>query len=326
MRPTPRALALVCLCALAVWLAGEFGARALNAVVVPALVALCAAVVQLSLTDRPRVNRSRPEAGFPGDARTVRIDIETDDPLTARITERVSDGLRADFTPVTRSLPTTVEYELELDRRGEHHLGPLTLTVRDVFGLVTREFQYPKRTPVLTYPSLYELTGTTSALGGPEEVTDERESFDELREYVRGDSLRDVHWKTSAKHDDLVVVEFDSVRDSTGLTIAAEATPGYADEMASATASIAAHLLDAGRAVTLILPDGRVERAGGEPQRERILSALARTESGSVETTETDIHVRADADGTHVTVEKHELPFSRLANQSTVATDGGIES
>lgn len=327
MRPTRRAVALVCLCLLVFWLATTFGARSLNAVVVPVLVALAAAVVQLVRTDRPTVHRSQPEAGVPGDTRTVQIDIETDDSLTARITDRVGDGLHADIALVTRGLPTTVEYDIELERRGEHRVGPLTLTMRDVFGLFIRRFEYPKRTPVLVYPTIYELTGTTETLSGPEELFDEREAFDELREYVRGDSLRDVHWKTSAKRDELVVMAFDSTTDSGNVTIAAEAVSGHADEMASATASIAAHLLDTGRAITLVYPEGRIERGDGESQRERIFRVLAQTGAGRVEATDADIHVLADAGGIHVTAEDRELPFSRLAgHQSSMAADGGIES
>lgn len=323
MRPTRRAVALVCLCALAIWLAATFGARSLNAVVVPALVALCAAAIQLALADRPTVHRSRLEPGFPGETRTVRIDIETDDPLTARIADRLGDGLRTEFSSVMRSLPTTVEYDIELERRGEHRLGPLTLVVRDVFGLVTRKFQYPKRLPVLVYPECYALDAS-SALASPIAEFDEREAFDELREYVRGDSLRDVHWKSSAKRGDLVVMEFDSTTDATGITLAAESVSGHADEMASAAASIATHLLDAGVPVTLSFPDGRVERGSGEAQRERILRALARTGSGRVEANGTDIHILADAGGTRVTVEEREIDFERLAGGRSV-TNGGVE-
>jgi uncharacterized protein (DUF58 family) len=123
-------------------------------------------------------------------------------------------------------------------------------------------------------------------------------------------------------------MEFDSTTDMTGLTVAAEATTGHADEMASAAASVATHLLDAGVAVALLLPDGRVEQAGGEPQREQVLRALARAGPGRVEASETDIHVFADAGGTHVTVEDREIPFDRLAGRSATvaATDGGVTS
>lgn len=325
MRPTVRGVSLAGLCGLAFWLAATFGARSLNAFVVPAFVALVAAVVQLLLADRPTVHRNRPEAGFPGDSRPVRIDVETDDPLTARITEHVGDGVRADVSSLVRGLPTTIEYDVSLERRGEHRLGPLTLRVQDVFGLATRAFEYPKRTPVLVYPELHDIAGATGVFGGPADVFDEREAFDELREYVHGDSLRDVHWKTSAKRDALVVMEFDSDAEARGLTIAAEAAPGYADEMASAAASVAAYLLDAGLAVGLVYPDGHVERAGGDPQRERILSALARTHHGRSEATDADIRVSADAEGTRVAVEGREVPFDRVVGTpSHAVADGGV--
>ena len=325
LRPTRRAFALVGLCGLALWLAFEFGTRSLNAVVVPALVALFAAIVQLFRTERPEVHRTQPVAGFPGEVRTVRVAIETDDALGAHITERVGDGLDSDIEPTSRGLPTTLSYDVRLERRGEHRLGPLTLTVRDVFGLLSTTFEYPKRTPMLVYPELYDLTGASGVLGGPVEIFDEREAFDELREYVHGDSLRDVHWKSSAKRDDLLVMEFDSTSEVTGLTIAAEAAPGHADAMAAAAASVATYLLDAGLAVSLSLPETHVERAGGEPQRERVLSALARARPGRVEAPDADIRVLADAAGTRLTVEERDVPFEQLAGarREPTATAGG---
>ncbi|WP_049999010.1 DUF58 domain-containing protein [Halococcus sediminicola] len=321
MRPTRRALGLVALSALALWLAARFGARSLNALVVPALVALVGAAAQLLVADRPAVRRRQPAAGFPGDVRDVELTVETDDPLTARIDEQVGDGLRSSFESTTLSVPTTVEYEVELEARGEHRLGPLALTVTDVFGLLSKTFEYPKRTPVLVYPPIEDLA-SGGVLGGPVEHTDQRERFDELREYVPGDSLRDVHWKSSAKRDDLVVMEFDGTRELTGVSIAAEATAGHADAMASAAASVAVSLLDAGLAVSLYYPDGEIERAGGEPQRERVLSALARTGAGRVGRA-ADVRVLADDRGTRLTVEDRELPFEHVVGGSSAVADGG---
>jgi uncharacterized protein (DUF58 family) len=322
MRPTRRAVGLATLVAVAIWLAATFGARSLNALVVPALVALVAAAVQLRLADRPTVTRRPPTAGFPGDSRRVALTIETDDPLAARIVEDIGDGLDSSFDSARLSVPSTVEYDIDLRTRGEHRLGPLTLTATDALGLFARTFEYPRRTPVLVYPTLHGI-GDTGIAGGFAERADERERFDGLREYVPGDSLQDVHWKSTAKRDDLVVMEFDGTRELTGLSLAAEATAGHADEMASAAASVAVSLLDAGFAIELFYPDGDVERAGGEPQRERVLGALARTGPGRVER-ETDIRVLADDRGTRLTVEGRELPFERVAGQSSaVATDGG---
>ncbi|WP_049903986.1 DUF58 domain-containing protein [Halococcus agarilyticus] len=327
MRPTRRAIALAGVCTLGFWLAGAFGARSLNAVVVPGLVALAAGAIQLRLADRPTIDRRQPTAGFPGDSRTIAIEIDADSALTARIEETVDDDLGTDFSPTKRALPTTVEYDVELEERGEYRLGPLTLAVTDVLGLFTKEFTYAKRTPVLVYPECYRLAGVEGRFGGHDPF-DDREAFDELREYVPGDSLRDVHWKSSAKRDDLVVMEFDSTADATGVTVVAEAVAGYDDAMASAAASVVTHLLDAGLAVGLTYPGGRIERAGGEPQRERVLRTLARAGPGRADDPDADVHVFADAGGTRVTVEDRETPFDRLtgARPSRAAADGGQRS
>ena len=324
MRPTRRAIALAGVCALGFWLAGTFGARSINAVVVPGLVALAAGAIQLRLADRPTVDRGQPTAGFSGETRTIEVAIDADDALTARIEETVDDDLGTDHSPARRALPTTVEYEIELADRGEYRLGPLALVVTDVLGLFTKEFTYARRTSVLVYPECYRLAGVDGAFGGHDPF-DDREAFAELREYVPGDSLRDVHWKSSAKRDDLVVMEFDSEADATGVTVVAEAVAGYDDEMASAAASVVIHLLDAGLAVGLTYPGGRIERAGGEPQRERVLTALARAGPGRVDEPDADVHVFADAGGTRVTVEDRETPFDRLtgARPSRAAADGG---
>ena len=325
MRPTRRAVVVAGLCGLAVWLAVRFGARTLNAVVVPALVALVAGAVQLLLVDRPTVRRSRPAAGFPGETRKVKLTVEGGDATTARVTETVGDGLESAFSSAKRGLPTTVEYDVRLDSRGERRLGPATVAVTDVLGLWKRSYDYPKRTPVLVYPSVFEVTGTGGVFGAPEAV-DQRDEFDELREYVPGDSLRDIHWASSAKRDELVVMEFDTANDVTGLTVAAGAVAGYDDEMAAAAASVVTALLESGLAVGLTLPGTEIERDGGERQRERLLAALARAGPGEPDG-DADVRVFADAGGTRVTVEDREMAFTELAGPRIEPTaDAGVVS
>ena len=176
----------------------------------------------------------------------------------------------------------------------------------------------------MLFRSTYDIPGTR-VFGESARFSDDREQFDELREYVPGDSLRNVHWASSAKRDELVVMEFDAAIDVAGLAIAAGSTAGYADEMAAAAASVATTLLDAGLAVSLSLPDGEIERDGGESQRERVLAALARTGHGRVDT-DADIRVFADADGTSITIEDREVPFGELAGFATGPATGEVIS
>lgn len=320
MRPTRRAAVLAALCALALALGWRFGPRALNALVAPALVALAAGVVQVRGIDRPTVRRSQPAPGFPGETRTMELGIETDAPRAATVNEEIGDGLSAtDATDasagsIETSLPATVTYDVTLDRRGEHRLGPAEVVVSDALGLFERTFGYSQRTAVLVYPARHELSGVAAFAGLDAASAEERGTFDGLREYIPGDALRDVHWATSAKRDDLVVVEF-ATESEAGVTIAAEAAPGCADAMAAAAASIAHHLLDTGVAVSLVLPEARIDRAGGAPQRARVLGALARTGAGRLrETTAGDagIHVHARPTGVRVAVEGREIDFEGL--------------
>lgn len=193
MRPTRRAVGLVVLVAIALWLGASFGARSLNALVVPALVALVAAAVQLFLADRPTVTRRPPTAGFPGDSRRVELAIETDDPLSARIVEDIGEGLASSFDSARLSVPTTVEYDIGLRARGEHRLGPLVLTATDALGLFSRTFEYPRRTPVLVYPELHDIGGMGITRGFAERAYERgwRSYVETMRPDCRGFELRE---------------------------------------------------------------------------------------------------------------------------------------
>ena len=97
-------------------------------------------------------------------------------------------------------------YQLTLDRRGYHRLGPLILESGDAFGLV-RRFRagrtahyvtvYPKVVPI----ARYELM-TRRPIG---EVRVRQRMYEDptrlagVREYARGDPLNRIHWKATAK-------------------------------------------------------------------------------------------------------------------------------
>ena len=317
MRLTRRGWVVVGVGVFGTAMAALFGARALNAVVFPCVVALVAALVQVRRIDPPRVDRTLPKNGFPGDSGEVTLRFETDAPFTATVEDALPssvDGGAAVDTTVGR---TPVTYGVTYRRRGLHTIGPATFVARDVLGLATRRFSTAETDDVLVYPRVHDLSaGARRDLVALQDATEshDRDAFDHLREYVRGDSLRDVHWKSSAKREDLIVKEFTATNRSRTLAVSISAERGRADEMAEAGATIVLALLHAGVPVTLHAPDGDRSFAPGD--REVVLDYLARVGHGEPSPDEEPtVAVRATRQGTTVRLGGTERAFEDLIDR-----------
>lgn len=307
---TRRGYGAVAVFALAVAMAWLAGPRALNALAAPILVALVAGVVQLYRAGAPTVERTDPQRGFPGERRTVELRVEGAG--VARVEDACSEGFAGDTTG-EGTLPTSISYEVSLEERGEQTLGPTTIRLRDALGLIETTHVVENATPLLVFPrvSIVDPTGVFPETLGP--AVEEDAGFDGLREYVPGDRLRNVHWKSTAKREDLLVKTYTDPVDDDVVSVVAEAGPGHADAMADATASIVVAALQARLAVSLSVPDGRLERGVGQAHQRRALELLAKTDAGEVterderaggrtatRDREADVHVTATADGVTV--------------------------
>jgi uncharacterized protein (DUF58 family) len=309
LRPTRRGLAVAAVAVLAFALGATAGARSLNAVVVPALVGLAAGAVQLARADTPAVERSTPDPGFAGARRRVAVDVETAVPCT--LTERVDGGVAVEDDDATGDGTHVaavghgghVEYGLEYRRRGAHDLGPAICRLTDSLGLFARRVETEATATAIVYPDVYAVEGEAMADLVSRRLGEERSSFDRLREFSPGDAMRDIHWRASAKRgrDEFVVAEYDSRSEATHVDLVGESALDGADAMASAVASLALHLHDAGVTVTVTVPAGRVVVHPGDSGS--LLRLLALTGDGHVEDS-----VRADADvvvigeGSHASV------------------------
>ncbi|MGK5673261.1 DUF58 domain-containing protein [Micromonospora sp. URMC 106] len=124
-------------------------------------------------------------------------------------------GDRVVPVPLLRLRPgrdTTVRYDVPTFRRGVVPVGPLRVTRRDPLGLVALARPYGDTVPVWVHPRIHPLnavpTGAGRSLDGRvDKVPHGSITFDSLREYVVGDELRRVHWRTSARVGELMVRE-----------------------------------------------------------------------------------------------------------------------
>jgi uncharacterized protein (DUF58 family) len=113
--------------------------------------------------------------------------------------------------PVPPRREVTVSYRFVPLRRGELTLGPVTLERRDPWGLFVRRATASAIMRVLVHPRV--LPVEVSLAGnriGQEGGTADRDvlgsnQFHTLRDYVIGDELRQIHWRSSARVGKLMV-------------------------------------------------------------------------------------------------------------------------
>ena len=350
MKLTTRGRGVVAVAVVGFVLAALFGARSLNAVVVPAAVLLLAGYVQVSRLPPLSVSREPPDEAHVGEERVAEVAItdrdgeRLDRPFVGRVTERVGEGLRLLPPEADDEMQYTVTqgddgdeatfeaavggdplpYRVRYDQRGEHQLGQASVRVTDVFGLFESEQRLRGTSSVLVYPQVHYLHAWgRESLRRLREYgrSQQREQFEELREYHPGDPLRDIHWKTTAKRDELVVKEFAAEAEAEAVTLAAGAGVDGADWMAEATASVALSLVDEGIPVDVTLPGGEVSvgpERGGELA---LLRTLAMARGGRLPDPEADVRIRGRATDATIHVVDTEYAFTELVDQ-TMPTGG----
>lgn len=300
MRPTRRGWAALVIATVAVVLADAHGPRALNAVAAPLFGAVAFGFVQVWRADEPTVDCHPVEPGFPGAERSFRVEVMGG---VLDVTHGWPDGLDGDGIDAVVAGPATVETDVTLRDRGRYEVGAPTIRRRDALGLVHASHETDSTTTIVVYPEI-RRGANRDLIGGliGADVLAERQEFARLREYVPGDPLRDVHWKSSAKGEDFVVAEYEPGDRTEAITIAAAAEPGAVDAMATAAGTMAVLALEAGLSVGLTLPDRTIPPGAGRDHESTLLAALAAATHGSIEVAEADVTVHATAAATNVTI------------------------
>ena len=215
MRLTPVGRALVVACVVLIPAGLLLGLAALVALAVAGLALVLLAVMAVVETPAMGVSRSvsPPEVERDTPA-SVTLQFRTSPrrrPRPFTVIETVAGQRRvASMPPLPAGKVTPLVYELDTSRRGTVTAGPMLLRRMDPFGLVVAERKLSSSVSVAVRPRRHHLrmlpTGRQRDLEGPtREVSEGSASFHQLREYVPGDDLRHIHWKTSARTGTLVV-------------------------------------------------------------------------------------------------------------------------
>ncbi|MEG3626234.1 DUF58 domain-containing protein [Streptomyces poriticola] len=164
-----------------------------------------------------------------------------------------------------------VSYRVRSDLRGRYPLGPLQLRLTDPFGMceLTRSFSsYDTLTVIPRVEPLppVRFGGEAKGYGEGRQRSPAVAGEDDVipRGYRHGDDLRRVHWRSTARHGELMVRREEQPQrsrctvllDTRGVAFAG-AGPGSAFEWAvSGAASVLVHMLERGFSVRLLTDTG----------------------------------------------------------------------
>jgi uncharacterized protein (DUF58 family) len=97
-------------------------------------------------------------------------------------------------------------YWLTAERRGAFDFGPVILSSGDIFGFQTRAAELPVKQTLLVYPRIVPLNRLPlraarpgGELLGHRRIVEDPLRLASVREYAAGDSVRHIHWKSTAR-------------------------------------------------------------------------------------------------------------------------------
>lgn len=172
---------------------------------------------------------------FPGEYIEIKLKVENRKALPLpwlRLDDEIPTALVGDIAGVTESYPgfslisntspllwyrsISWRHRLQCTRRGYYALGPMTVSSSDILGFYPRSERQRIMEHVIVYPKLYPVTRLgLSSLYPLGETRAERYIFEDptrtigVRDYTFQDSLRHIHWKASARHQQLQVKVFE---------------------------------------------------------------------------------------------------------------------
>jgi uncharacterized protein (DUF58 family) len=195
-----------------------------------------------------------------------------------------------------------ITYQLQSDHRGRFTIGPLQVRVADAFGLVRIGSPVTAPGTLVVTPPITVLPWTTFAgtwlgEGGTRASTAAAAGEDDVvpRSYRDGDELRRVHWRSTARHGELMVRREEQrwrnravlFLDTRGRAHAGHGPASSFEYAVSAAASIGVHLAREGIDGVFVTDTGPVDAPGSF--EDLLLDTLAVIRPSRVATVKPDL-------------------------------------
>ncbi len=207
---------------------------------------------------------------------------------------------------------SSVAYTVRADVRGRYPIGPLVIRLTDPFGLCELARSFPSVDQLTVIPQVValpavrlagEYAGTGDSRARSVAVHGEDDAA--TREYRRGDDLRRVHWRSTARTGELMVRREEQPWESRATVVLdtrvfahrGEGPTASFEWAVSAVASIAMHLRAAGYRLRLVAGSGidlDASEIGGEGLILDTLAEVELTQNGEISALVEQVRRRSD--------------------------------
>lgn len=176
-------------------------------------------VLLYQIKDGIKARRTIPDKLSNGDDNPIHISITSQ--YGFKTAPKIIDELPIQFQKRNFIINATLDsgqskefnYTVKPVERGEYHFGSLNVYVLSFLGLVERRYRFDTDAMTPTYPSFlqmrkYELMAFTNRLKdyGLKKIRriGHTMEFEQIKDYVAGDDVRNINWKASAKTGQLM--------------------------------------------------------------------------------------------------------------------------
>jgi len=185
--------------------------------------------ISFNLLRHLNLKRQLPSLITAGDPVNFYIEVSNNKMMTVwvlTVTDSIvneNESLRASvvFTRVPRYGKKLGQYRVQLMQRGRYQIGPVVFSTRFPLGIVERSALVHSTEEVIVCPRPGTLLVSRQSLRSQDQLVMRNTSrvgayddeFHRIREYRYGDNPKAIHWRSSARRNELMVKEFHESRD-----------------------------------------------------------------------------------------------------------------
>lgn len=121
------------------------------------------------------------------------------------------------ITPFTKK---EFVFDMVCKYRGQYEIGISDIYIEDFLGLIRLKYKIPETKKILVYPNIIYLSkfdvfanSCSDSQNFSSGIVEDVNNIKDLRNYTYGDSLKKIHWKQTAKINQLMIKNYQSTTD-----------------------------------------------------------------------------------------------------------------